>query len=343
MISRQTYERTLSQHLRAIAPLMADPSVSEIMINGPDEIFVERAGRLTLTDLSFPSSRALMAALSNIAQFAGRELSESVPILEAHLPDGSRVEAVLPPVSARGPTVAIRRFFKEGLTMERLLEFGALTPEACEFLAGLVDTKQNLLVAGGTGSGKTSLLNALSGLIPTGERVVVLEDAQELQLASEHVVQLEARPADAEGQGAVTIRDLFHATLRLRPDRIVVGEIRGPEALELIQAMTSGHGGCLSTIHASHPKDTLHRLETLALMSGVELPLAALRCQVSSAIDWIVQTGRQRDGGRGITHITEVQSCSSSGEYRLRDHFRREAGVLVAMKAQLECPEVGHD
>lgn len=321
MIPTSVYESTLRSFLAPVVPLLDDETVTEILINGPSEIFVERRGQLTKSDARFDSPEKLMSALRVIAQFVGRPFDELHPILEARLPDGSRVEALLPPIAPDGPSVAIRRFSKERLTLGKLLEFGALTRDAAETLRVLVECKQNVVVAGGTGSGKTSLLNALSALIPDGERIVVIEDARELQLQREHVVQLEARPADARGKGTVTIRDLFKATLRMRPDRIVLGEIRGGESLDLIQAMTSGHGGCLTTVHATYPIDTLNRLETMALMSGVELPLVALRAQLASAVDIIVQTARLRDGRRQVTHITEVTGTDPVHGYRLKDLF----------------------
>src|SRR5262249_27898093 len=242
-----------------------------------------------------------MAAIRNVAQFVGKHVDEDRPILEGRLPDGSRIEAVLPPAAPDGPCISIRRFFKETLTVQRLIDFGAMTEDAALALKAFVEGKLNIVVAGGTGSGKTSMLNALSSFIPEGERVVVIEDSRELQLQREHVVMLEARPPDPKGHGAVTIRDLFKATLRLRPDRIVVGEIRSGEALDLIQAMTSGHGGCLSTLHATYPRDTLSRLETMAMMSDVDMPLTALRAQLASAVNFIVQIARLRDGSRKIT------------------------------------------
>jgi pilus assembly protein CpaF len=253
----------------------------------------------------------------------GRHVSEDQPILEARLPDGSRVEAVLPPASPQGPHVSIRRFFRQALAMETLVEWGSLTADAAAFLAAVVACRQNLIVAGGTGSGKTTFLNVLSASIDPAERIIVIEDSRELQLVQPHVVQLESRPPDAEERGEVTTRDLFRATLRMRPDRIVMGEIRGPEALDLIQAMISGHGGCLSTVHATYPIDTLNRLETLALMSDVGLPLSALRAQVASAINFVVQTARLQDGSRCITHITEVLDHTPESGYVLQDVFVR--------------------
>jgi pilus assembly protein CpaF len=321
MIPIEIYEQTLKGFLAPILPMLDDPTVTEVMINGPNEIFVERSGKLGKVDARFASEDRLLSALRVIAQYAGRVFDEEHPILEARLPDGSRVEALLPPVAPDGPSVAIRRFSKNQLTVDRLIELGALTRDAAATLRALIECKQNVVVAGGTGSGKTSLLNALSALIPVGERVLVLEDARELQLQREHVVQLEARPADARGKGAVTIRDLFKATLRMRPDRIVLGEIRSGEALDLIQAMTSGHGGCLTTVHATYPIDTLYRLETMALMVGVELPLVALRAQLASAVDIVEQTARLRDGRRRVTHISEVVGLDPARGYQLKDLF----------------------
>jgi pilus assembly protein CpaF len=321
MIPRQAYEAAIRDFLAPVAPFFDDDTVTEILVNGPCEVFVERHGKLTRTDATFTTPERVLAALRVIAQFVGRALDDQHPILEARLPDGSRLEALIPPVAPDGPAVAIRRFAKETLTLARLLDVGALTTDAVETLRALVECKQNIVVAGGTGSGKTSLLNALSSLIPVGERVVVIEDARELKLQGDHVVQLETRPPDARGHHAVGVRDLFKASLRMRPDRIVLGEIRGGEALDLVQAMTSGHGGCLATVHATYPADTLHRLETLALMGGVDLPLPALRAQLGSAVDVIVQTARRRDGRRMVTHVTEVIGVDPERGYQIRDLF----------------------
>ena len=306
IIPKEVFEETLLQFLAPIRPFLDDPSVSDIMINGPDQIYVERKGQLHLTNARFETREALVAALRNAAQYVGKHVDEMKPILEGRLPDGSRIEAILPPAAPDGPCVSIRRFFKETLTVDRLIGFGALTPDVATALQALVVSKLNILIAGGTGSGKTSMLNALSSFIPEGERVVVIEDSRELQLQRQHICMLEARPPDPRGRGEVTIRELFRATLRLRPDRIVVGEIRGGEALDLIQAMTSGHGGCMSTLHATYPRDTTSRLETMAMMSDVEMPLAALRVQLASAVNIICQVSRLQDGSRKITHVTEV-------------------------------------
>jgi pilus assembly protein CpaF len=324
-IPREVFNETILQFLDPVRKYLEDPAVSEVMINGPDQIYIERKGQLELVPAKFESREALTAALRNMAQFVGKHVDEFRPILEGRLPDGSRVEAILPPAAPDGPHVSIRRFFKETLTVKRLIGFGALTEDCAEALSALVASKLNILVAGGTGSGKTSMLNALSSYIPEGERVVVLEDSRELQLQRAHVVQLEARPPDAKGRGVVTIRDLFRATLRMRPDRIVVGEIRGGEALDLIQAMTSGHGGCLSTLHATYPRDTLTRLETMAMMSDVDMPLLAMRIQLASAVNLICQVGRLQDGSRKVTHVTEVLGFDVQTEtYQVQDVFVRQ-------------------
>ena len=325
MIGKHIFEQTVPQFFEPIAPFLADPAVSEVMINGPDQIYVERRGVLELTGARFPSREALLAALRNLSQYVGKPINEEHPILEGRFPDGSRVEALVPPIAPDGPHVAIRRFFKETLTMERLVEFGAMPRVAADTLRCLVTAKLNILIAGGTGSGKTSMLNALSGFIPDGERVVVLEDSREIQFQKPHVVQLEARPADAKGRGAVSIRELFRATLRMRPDRVIVGEIRGGEALDIVQAMTSGHGGCMGTLHASHPKDTLTRLETMAMMSDIDMPLAAMRTQIGAGVQLVVQVSRLQDGSRKVTHITEVAGFDAAAQkYRLQDLFVRK-------------------
>ena len=325
VIPKEVFEETLLQFLAPIRPFLDDPAVSDIMINGPFQIYVEKKGQLHLTNARFETREALVAALRNAAQFVGKHIDELKPILEGRLPDGSRIEAVLPPAAPDGPCVSIRRFFKETLTVQRLVNFGALTPDVASALQALVVSKLNILIAGGTGSGKTSMLNALSSFIPEGERVVVIEDSRELQLQRQHICMLEARPPDPKGRGEVTIRDLFRATLRLRPDRIVVGEIRGGEALDLIQAMTSGHGGCMSTLHATYPRDTTSRLETMAMMSDIEMPLTALRIQLASAVNIICQVSRLQDGSRKITHITEVLGFDpNKGEYLLQDIFERQ-------------------
>jgi pilus assembly protein CpaF len=307
VIPPEVHHENLRAMLAPIAELLGDPGVSEVMINGPDRVYVERGGRIELTPLRFAGREALLCAVRGIAQWSGRNASAEDPILEARMPDGSRVEAVLPPAAPDGPLLNIRRFTRAALELDQLVARGGMTRAAAALLERLVVTRRNVLVSGGTGSGKTSLLHALSRCIPEDQRVIVIEDARELELAHAHVVHLETRPADARGRGAIDLRTLFRATLRLRPDRIVIGEVRGPEALDLVQAMTSGHAGCLSTIHGSTPQDALARLTTLALMSDVELPLVALRAQIASAVHCIVQTARRENGARQVVEIAAVE------------------------------------
>jgi pilus assembly protein CpaF len=331
MISDAVYAETLLGFLDPVRAFLDDPSVSEIMINGPSSIFVERRGQLEATNACFANREAVMCALRNAAQYVGKHVDELHPILEARLPDGSRLQAVIPPAAPDGPYVSIRRFSKDSFSLARLLDLGTLSQDAHDALEALVSCKLNVMIAGGTGSGKTSLLNAFTHFIPRGERIAVIEDSKEVQVQHPHVVQLEARPPDPHGRGAVSIRDLFRATLRMRPDRIVIGEIRGGEALDIIQAMVSGHGGCLGTLHATYPRDTLTRLETMAMMSDVELPLAALRLQIASGVNVIVQVSRLSDGSRKVTHITEVAGFDiNTGRYQLHDLFAREYGARDA-------------
>jgi pilus assembly protein CpaF len=324
-IPRHVFDQTVASLFAPVVPFLEGDEVSEIMINGHDEIYVEKSGRLYLTGSEFASEHALMSALRNLSQFVGRELNTRQPILEARLPDGSRVEAIIPPAAPAGPVVCIRRFRRKRLTLSRLVDLGAFSQDTAGLLRAIVARKENVLVAGGSGSGKTSLLNALASLAADDERVVVIEDSQELQLGLPHVVHLEAQPVDVRGRGRVTIRELLRATLRMRPDRIVIGEIRGGEALDLIQAMTSGHRGCLSTVHATLPIDTLSRLETMALMSDVDVPLNVLRAQIASAIDTVVQVSRRSDGSRCVTHVTEVQGYDRENGYRVSHLFESSA------------------
>jgi pilus assembly protein CpaF len=339
MIPKEVFSDTLSTLLGPVQPFMEDAAVSEIMINGPEQIFVERRGKLERVAGRFESQAALLAALRNIAQFAGTFIDERLPILEARLPDGSRVEAVMAPIAQDGPVVSIRRFSKSTMTLERLVELGAIDAQAGAALSAMVIGKCNIVLSGGTGSGKTSLLNVLAGCVPDDERVLVLEDTREIEIARSHVVYLEARKDDEHGFGAVTIRDLFRASLRMRPDRIIVGEIRGAEALDMVQAMVSGHGGSLATLHASHPRDSLTRLETMCMMSDVSMPLSAIRMQIGSGIDVVVQVSRLADGSRKVTHITEVVGFDvDTGKYETHDLFERRFDGMDArgvVKSQL--------
>jgi pilus assembly protein CpaF len=324
MIPEAVFSATLLSFFDPVRRYFEDPTVTEVMINGPGLIYVERKGKLQRVPEQFANVKALYAALRNAAQYVGKHVDDERPLLEGRFPDGSRVAAVLPPSGNGGPYVAIRRFHGEKLTLDRLLELDALTPDAADLIRVLIESKRNIVIAGGTSSGKTSLLNSLSGLIPEGERVVVIEDSKELALHREHVVTLESRPADPQGRGEVSIRDLFRITLRMRPDRIVIGELRGGEALDLVQAMTSGHGGCLTTLHATYPRDVLTRLETMSMMADIEMPLAALRAQIASAVDIVVQVSRFRDGTRKITHVSEICDFDHArGAYTINDLYVR--------------------
>jgi pilus assembly protein CpaF len=290
-----------------IEPFLADETITEVMVNGPKNIYIERAGKVVRTTAQFENNDHVMRIIDRIVAPLGRRIDEAQPYVDARLPDGSRVNAVIPPISLVGPTITIRKFFKIPLTVEQIIEYGSITPEAVEFLKACVIARLNLLVSGGTGSGKTTFLNILSGFIPEDERIVTIENAAELQLRQEHVVTLESRPPNIEGRGEVSIRDLVINSLRMRPDRIIVGECRGAEALDMLQAMNTGHDGSLTTLHANSPRDALARLETMCLMAGMDLPHRAIREQISSAIDGIVQQERMRDGSRRIVSISEVQ------------------------------------
>ncbi|MCG2621611.1 CpaF family protein [Arthrobacter sp. I2-34] len=287
--------------------LLDDPAVTEIMVNRHDRIYIERQGRLQSTDYRFSSEEHLRKVIERIVTRVGRRIDESSPLVDARLADGSRVNAIIPPLAVDGPALTIRKFSKVPLTVQNLIEFGSLTPEMAELLSACVRARLNVIVSGGTGTGKTTLLNVLSSFIPEEDRIVTIEDAVELQLQQRHVVRLESRPPNIEGKGAIAIRELVRNSLRMRPDRIVVGEVRGGESLDMLQAMNTGHDGSLSTVHANSPRDAVARLETLVLMAGMDLPLRAIREQLSSAVDVIVQLTRLRDGTRRVTHVTEVQ------------------------------------
>ena len=292
--------------LGPIEPLLKDSSVTEVMVNGPDSIYIERKGRLQKTDVRFRNTEHLMHIIDRIVTAVGRRVDESSPMVDARLADGSRVNVIIPPLSLTGPCVTIRKFSKDVLTVDKMIEFGSFDQRMAEFLEDCVKGRLNIVVSGGTGSGKTTLLNVLSSYVPATERIVTLEDSAELQLKQDHVVTLETRPPNIEGEGEVTMRDLVRNALRMRPDRIIVGECRTGEALDMLQAMNTGHDGSMTTAHANSARDALSRLETMVLMSGMELPLRAIRSQIASAVDIIVQIARLRDGSRKIINIAEV-------------------------------------
>jgi pilus assembly protein CpaF len=294
-----------------LEPFLRDDSVTEVMVNAHDRIYVERLGKIERTQASFADNAHLLRIIDKIVSQIGRRVDESSPMVDARLPDGSRVNAIIPPLALKGPTLTIRKFSRDPYTMNDLISFGTLTPKAAQFLAACVKGKLNILISGGTGTGKTTTLNAMSAFVPNDERIVTIEDAAELQLQQEHVITLESRPPNIEGQGEIRIRELVRNSLRMRPDRIIVGEVRGAETLDMLQAMNTGHEGSLTTIHANSPRDALSRLETLVLTAGVELPLRAIREQISSAFDLLVQINRLVDGSRRITNITEVLRMES--------------------------------
>jgi pilus assembly protein CpaF len=293
--------------LGPLEPLLQDDTLTEIMVNGPKNIYVERAGNIIRSNVTFEDEDHVLRVLDRIVAPLGRRIDESSPTVDARLSDGSRVNAVIRPIALCGPTITIRKFSKRPFTVEDLIRFGTMTPEIAEFMRACVIGRLNIVVSGGTGSGKTTLLNVLSGFIPNDERIITIENAAELQLRQEHVVSLESRPPNIEGRGAITIQDLVVNSLRMRPDRIVVGECRAGEALDMLQAMNTGHEGSLTTAHSNSPRDTLSRLEVMCLMAGMELPLRAIREQVASALDLIVHQERLRDGTRKIVKITEIQ------------------------------------
>lgn len=323
MLRESIFQASVAYFLQPIQDLLADETVTEIMINRFDEIYVERFGRLFKTENKFISEDALLSAVHNVAQWVGREITAETPVLDARLPDGSRVNVILPPGARRGLCMTIRKFKPGGLSMDDLLEFGSISESAVEFISLCVQLHKNIIVSGGTGTGKTSLLGAVTEFIPEVERVVVIEDTSELKLRQPHSIYLEVQKEDEFGRGGLTIRQLFVTSLRMRPDRIIVGEVRGGEALDMIQSMLSGHSGALSTVHANSPRDAMIRLETLSLMSDVEIPVYVARAQVASAIDLVVQLSRfSADGSRRVTRISEIEPLDKENQYRFRDLYQ---------------------
>jgi pilus assembly protein CpaF len=329
LISRQRLDQLFEElvaeikGLGPLEPLLADPAVTEIMVNHPHQVYVERAGRLTLSDVRFQDDRHLLRVIDRIVSRVGRHVDEASPMCDARLPDGSRVNAIIPPLALRGPCLTIRRFARDPLRVDDLVSTDSLSDAMAQFLRLCVQAKLNILVSGGTGSGKTTMLNVLSGFIPANERLVTIEDAAELQLQQPHVISLETRQANIEGQGLVTQADLLRNCLRMRPDRIIIGEVRGGEALSMLQAMNTGHEGSLTTIHANTCRDALARLETMVLMAGMDLPHRAIRDQVGAALDLIVQVSRSADGKRRVTQISELVGMEGD-IYLLQDLFTFE-------------------
>lgn len=322
MSRESVFAATLGYFLGPIKPFLDDDSVTEVMVNGFDQIYLERGGRLFETDAKFASDDALLSAIHNVAQYVGREIDRDRPILDARLPDGSRVHAVIPPSARIGTYLTIRKFKRDILGLDDFIRFGSLSHEVKEFLELCVILRKNIVVAGGTGTGKTTMLNAVSTAIPEEERIVVIEDSSELRLNQRHCLYLESQQADRMGRGQVTIRDLFKASLRMRPDRIIVGEVRGGEALDMVQSMISGHSGSMTTVHATSPRDALIRLETLSLMSEVSLPVYVARAQVASAINVIVQLVRHtEDGSRKIAKVTEAYGLDENNQFQFQDIF----------------------
>ena len=317
------FSDSVSTFLSVLQPFLEDESVSEVLVNGPNEVFIERKGLLEKTSVRFHDEQALQAAVRNIAQFVGRRIDEENPILDARLPDGSRVAAVIPPCSRKGTTLSIRKFSKGHPTFVDLINRGSISKEGARFLDVCVYLAKNVIVSGGTGSGKTTFLNVLGSRVAGNQRLLIIEDSAELKIKTDHMVSFETRPPNADGKGEVSIRDLLRSALRLRPDRIVVGEVRGAEALELITAMNTGHGGSMGTVHANSPYDALVRLETLSMMGDVNIPTQALRRQISSALHLVVQIKRLNDGSRKVTHISEVLTdTDNQGRYQLREIYK---------------------
>ncbi len=329
-IQRERISQELMDEILGFGPITAlldNKDVTEVMVNGPHKVFVERDGKLELSDAQFKDENHVLHVIKKIVAPIGRRIDESSPMVDARLPNGSRVNAVIPPLALDGPSITIRKFSEDPFGVDDLIAFGTLSSKMAEILRVAIEGRLNVVVSGGTGSGKTTTLNVLSSFIPNGDRIVTIEDAAELRLNQEHVVRLETRPPNIEGRGEISIRDLVRNSLRMRPDRIVVGEVRGGEALDMLQAMNTGHDGSLTTGHANSPRDMIARLETMVLMSGMKLPLQAIRSQIASAVDIIVQQSRLPDGSRKITHITEVQGMEGD-VIIMQDVFRYEQNGL---------------
>ena len=331
------FEASIEYFLSPIGEFLRDDTVTEVMVNGYNDIYVERRGKLYKTDAAFATEDALLSAVHNVAQYVGREIDEDRPVMDARLPDGSRVHVVIPPSARLGTYLTIRKFKRDILGLDDFVKFGSLSEPAREFLELAVRLRKNIVVSGGTGTGKTTFLNALSTAVPEEERIVVIEDSSELRLSQEHCLYLEAQQADSYGKGGLTIRELFKASLRMRPDRIIVGEVRGGEALDMVQSMISGHSGSMTTVHANSPRDAMVRLETLSLMSDVQLPVYVARAQVGSAINVIVQLIRHsEDGSRKVSRITETYGLSEKDQYQFQDLYisrlkgRADNGDLIS-------------
>ncbi|MFH1727203.1 MAG: CpaF family protein [Pseudomonadota bacterium] len=338
-MSNDVLGESTKAYLGPINMYLDDDDVSEVMVNGPDRIYFEKGGKLHKAETTFPSEEALMAAVRNIAQYMGRVISEDRPTLDARLPDGSRIHIVVPPCARFGAYIAIRKFFKESLTIKQLVGFGSMNVDCAKFLNLCIQLKKNIVVSGGTSSGKTTLLNVVSSLIPNNERIIIIEDSSELQLQQDHIVPMETKAPDKNGEGAVPIRELVKSSLRMRPDRVIIGEIRGGEALDLLQAMNTGHSGSMTTVHANDPRQTMSRLETLALMAGVDLPHLAIKNQIASAIDLVVQASRLRDGSRKVTHISEIVELDLNGHYVINDIFLNKI-ISANEDGKLNCKHI---
>jgi len=324
-----------------LQPLLEDDEISEVMVNGREKVYIERKGILTKTNIKFDSDEQILRIIDRIILPLGRHIDAESPMVDARLPDGSRVNAAIPPVTIDGPSITIRKFAKEKLSVKQMIEFGTLTPSMADFIRACVVARLNIIISGGTGSGKTTLLNVLSSFLPEGERIITIEDAAELRLQQDHVLRMETKPADIEGRNSVSIRDLVRNSLRMRPDRIVVGEVRGGEALDMLQAMNTGHDGSLTTLHANTPRDAISRLETLVMMAGMELPVKVIRTQIASAIDLIIQLSRLKGGERKVTSVAEISGMEGDTVVMTEVFKYEQTGVSTDGKAIGELKPTG--